>query len=49
MAKGGEIIIGEKTYSQTQNLFRIQEKSEIYVKNKIEPVTSYKVLRRESA
>ena len=49
MAKGGEIIVGEKTYSQTQNLFRIQEKSEIYVKNKIEPVTCYKVLRREIA
>ena len=49
MAKGGEIIIGEKTYSQTQKLFRIQDKNEIYVKNKIEPVICYKVLRKESA
>jgi len=44
MAKGGEIIIGEQTFRQTQGRFRTQEKGEIHVKNKIEPVMCYNVL-----
>jgi len=45
MAKGGEIIIGELTYSQTQGLFSIQKRGEVRVKNKIDPVMCYEVLR----
>ena len=45
MAKGGEIIIGEKTYHQFQGRFRAEEKGEIFVKNKTEPVICYNVLR----
>ncbi len=45
MAKGGEIIIGELTYSQTQGLFSIQKRGEVRVKNKTEPVMCYDVLR----
>jgi class 3 adenylate cyclase len=45
MAKGGEIIIGEQTYRQTEGLFPIQEKGEITAKNKNEPVKCFNVLR----
>ena len=45
MAKGGEIIIGELTYSKTQGLFTIQKRGEVRVKNKIDPVMCYGVLR----
>ena len=45
LAKGGEIIIGEKTFLQTQGNFHMQEKRKIFVKNKAEPVVCYKVLR----
>ncbi|MFC1819537.1 adenylate/guanylate cyclase domain-containing protein [Thermodesulfobacteriota bacterium] len=45
-AKGGEIIIGEKTYRQTKGHFCIQKKSKIYLKNKIQPVLFYNLLRR---
>lgn len=45
IAGGGEIIIGKKTHSQTKGLFRIQEEGKIYVKNKIEPIVCYKILR----
>jgi class 3 adenylate cyclase len=45
IAKGGEIIIGEETYDQTKDHFRIQKKGEINVKNKTEPVICYNVLR----
>ncbi|MDO9528253.1 MAG: adenylate/guanylate cyclase domain-containing protein [Syntrophales bacterium] len=45
IAGGGEIIVGKKTHSQTEGLFRIKEEGKIYVKNKIEPVVCYKVLR----
>jgi class 3 adenylate cyclase len=45
ITKGGEIIIGEQTYHQTQGHFEIQEKGAISVKNKTEPVMCYKVLR----
>ncbi len=44
LAGGGEIIIGEQTFSQTQTDFRTQEMGEINVKNKIEPVKCYKVI-----
>ncbi len=45
MAKGGKIIIGNLTYSQTQGLFSIQKRGEVRVKNKIDPVMCYEVLR----
>lgn len=45
MAGGGEIIIAEQTYRQTQGLFRMRKKGGIYVKNKTEPVICYEVLR----
>lgn len=45
MTKGGEIVIGEKTYLQTQGHFRVQKKGEILVKNRTEPVLCYYVLR----
>jgi len=45
IAKGGEIIIGEQTYRQTQGRFHIQKKGKLRVKNKTEPVMCYEVLR----
>ncbi len=45
LAKGGEIIIGKNTFLKTQGHFRMQEKRQIFVKNKAEPVVCYKVLR----
>lgn len=45
MAKGGEIIIGEKTYLCHTDIFNIESRGEIYVKNKIEPVVCYNILR----
>ncbi len=45
MAKGGEILIGEQTYRQTQNKFRIRKKGELRVNNKTELVLCYEVLR----
>ena len=45
MTKGGEIIIGEQTYRQTNGRFNIQKRGEVHVKNKTKPVICYKVLR----
>lgn len=45
LAKGGEIIIGEKTFLQAHGNFNIQEKEQIFVKNKAEPIVCYKVVR----
>ncbi len=45
MAKGGEIIIGEKTYLSHTDIFNIESRGEIYVKNKMEPVVCYNILR----
>jgi len=45
MTKGGEVVIGEKTFLQTQGHFRVQKKGEMLVKNKTEPVLCYNVLR----
>ena len=44
LAGGGEIIISEETYSQTQTDFRTQKMGEISVKNRSEPVKCYKVI-----
>ena len=44
MAKGGEIIIGEKTYQQNTGHFLFESRGEVYVKNKLEPVVCYNVL-----
>jgi len=45
LAKGGEIIIGEQTFLQNAGYFDIESRGEIYVKNKMEPVICYNVLR----
>jgi class 3 adenylate cyclase len=45
MTKGGEIIIGEQTYRQTNGHFNIQKRGEVHVKNKTKPIICYKVLR----
>jgi len=45
MAGGGEIIIGELTYSQSEGHFNMQKRGEVHVKNKVEPVMCYEVLR----
>jgi len=47
VAKGGEIIIGEETYHQTQSHFHTQKKKEISVKNMAEPVVCYNVLWKD--
>ena len=44
MAKGGEIIVGEKTYLQRTGNFYFESRGEVYVKNKLEPVICYNVL-----
>jgi adenylate cyclase len=43
MAKGGEIIIGAKTYEQIENQFNIKKGGKIRLKNKRKPVLYYKV------
>jgi len=46
IAKGGEIIIGEKTsFYQAEDHCCIQKGGEMYIKNRIEPVIYYNVLR----
>lgn len=45
MAMGGEIIIGEQTFLQNTGEFIIESRGEVYVKNKMEPVVCYNVLR----
>ncbi len=45
MAKGGEIIIGEQTYLQNNGNFTFESRGEVFVKNKLEPVVCYNVLR----
>ena len=43
VAKGGEIIIGAKTYEQVKDQFRIKKQGKIKLKNKKKPVIYYKV------
>jgi class 3 adenylate cyclase len=45
MAMGGEIIIGEQTFLQNTGEFTIESRGEVYVKNKMEPVICYNVIR----
>ena len=45
-AKGGEIIIDERSFGQTKDHFRIKEKGMLSVKNKTEPIICYEVLAR---
>lgn len=45
IARGGEIIIGEDTFLQSRGHFRTQKRGAVTVKNKINPVICYKVLR----
>lgn len=45
MAIGGEIIIGEQTYLENPGEFNIESRGEVYVKNKMEPVICYNVVR----
>jgi adenylate cyclase len=42
VAKGGEIIIGAKTYEQIKNQFSIKKLGKIKLKNKKKPVDYYK-------
>jgi class 3 adenylate cyclase len=44
VAEGGEIIIGEKTYQHTKDLFRMKKKGRIKLKNKSNRVVCYQVL-----
>jgi len=46
MAIGGEIIIGEQTYLENGGDFNIESRGKVYVKNKMEPVTCYNVIRK---
>ncbi len=48
IARGGEIIIGEETFLQSQGHFRTRKRGAVLVKNKINPVICYKVLRGEN-
>jgi len=45
LAKGGEIIIGEQTYRQVKDRFRIEKKGELPVKNKNKLILCYSVLK----
>ena len=45
-AKGGEIIIDERSFGQTKDRFRIKEKGMLSVKNKTAPIICYEVLAR---
>lgn len=45
LAKGGEIVIGGKTYSFTKDHFDYEEMGQIQVKNRTQPVTCYKLRR----
>ena len=45
MAKGDEIIIGEKTYLSHTDIFNIESRGEIYVKNKTKPVVCYNIVQ----
>ncbi|MCK5783442.1 MAG: adenylate/guanylate cyclase domain-containing protein [Desulfobacterales bacterium] len=45
MAIGGEIIIGEQTFLENPGEFNIESRGEVYVKNKMEPVVCYNVIR----
>ncbi|MBN2062939.1 MAG: adenylate/guanylate cyclase domain-containing protein [Deltaproteobacteria bacterium] len=42
-AKGGEIIIGAKTYEETKDQFTIRKRGKIKLKNKKKPVICYQV------
>lgn len=46
MAQGGEIIIGEQTFIENPGRFTMESRGEVYVKNKLEPVVCYNVLRQ---
>lgn len=45
IARGGEIIIGEQTYLQTQGRFSIRKRGGISVKSKTKPIICYEVVR----
>ncbi|MBW2207076.1 MAG: adenylate/guanylate cyclase domain-containing protein [Deltaproteobacteria bacterium] len=45
LAKGGEIIIGDETYSKSLATFRTKKRGEIKLKNKAEPVICHEILR----
>jgi class 3 adenylate cyclase len=44
IAKGGQIILGEQTYLQSQGQFRIRRRGSIRLKNKATPIKCYEVL-----
>jgi len=43
-AKGGEIIIGEKTYLKILNSFRVEKGEDVWVSNKTEPIICYLII-----
>lgn len=45
LAKGGEIIIGDETYSKSLATFRTKKRGEIKLKNKADPVICHEILR----
>jgi class 3 adenylate cyclase len=44
VAKGGEIIIGSKTYKQIKDQFNIKKRGKIKLKNKKKPIKYYKLV-----
>ncbi|MBN2515033.1 MAG: hypothetical protein JXC33_03260 [Deltaproteobacteria bacterium] len=45
-AKGGEIIIGEETYFQIRNSFRVKKGKGVQVANKAEPIICYHIMQQ---
>ena len=45
VAKSGKIIVGKETYYQTKGCFRAEEKGDVRVKNRMEPLEYYSILR----
>ncbi|MFO7963228.1 MAG: adenylate/guanylate cyclase domain-containing protein [Desulfobacterales bacterium] len=45
LAKGGEIAVGEKTYSLTKACFNYEKMGRIHVKSRSQPVAVYKLVR----
>lgn len=48
-ASGGEIVIGEETFRQTQKDFNFLERGPVSLKNKAQPVTCYQVRASETS
>ena len=44
-AKSGKIIVGKETYYQTKGYFKVEKKGNVMVKNRVEPLEYYTILR----